>query len=102
VVFTTTNNAYPVCLRAERQFGFDRIFAEEVASHHRTICRTSENLDDHCPTDRWAEVLYPGELSLDHLRKIYVDKEEMVEHVEGILAVVDRNAPVEYQPEVFR
>ena len=102
VVFTTTNNAYPVCLRAERQFGFDRIFAEEVVSHHRTICRTSENLDDRCPTDRWAEVLYPGELSLDHLRKIYVDKEEMVEHVEGILAVVDRNAPVEYQPEVFR
>jgi hypothetical protein len=47
-------------------------------------------------------VLYPGELSLDHLRKIYVDKEEMVEHVEGILAVVDRNVPVEYKPEVFR
>ena len=100
VVFTTTNNAYPTCLRAEGMFGFGRVFADEVESYNRTITRG--DLDDRYPTDRWAEALYPGALSLDHLQRIYVDDEEMTEHIGGILSGVARDCPTEFKPEVFR
>ena len=69
VVFATTNNIYPACLRGEGLAGFDAMFADPVWG--RYSCRQERvGLPDNFTTDRQAEVLYPGELVLDHLQRI--------------------------------
>lgn len=71
VVFTTTNNIYPACRRAEGLAGFSAMFADLVRGRYDTKCDRS-NKRPEWPTDRQAEVLYPGELSCAHLQRIDV------------------------------
>jgi hypothetical protein len=102
VVFTTTNNAYPPCRRAEGLPGFNQLFANTVpygyygSSHHRTA-----TFPDPFPTDRQAEVLYPGELSMDYLTGISVQVESALDDVHGALGAFDMDFPVRLAPEVF-
>lgn len=105
VVFTTTNNAYdPYCRRAEGEDGFERLFEPEVIGYGgRTMSR--RGVPDNCPTDHNAEVLYPGALSLDHLKRIRVLREEDLDGLEGTLAAVDMSdLPIirSCSPEAFR
>ena len=102
VVFTTTNNIYPSCERAEGLRGFCRMFAETVLGrYNRRHSRT--NKLTAWPTDRQAEVLYPGKLSCDHLQRIDVQREESLERVHGALGGLKReDVPVRLAPEVFK
>ena len=100
VVFTTTNNIYPSCRRAEGLDGFLQMFTEPVygrydVQHNRT------NKLSAWPTDRQAEVLYPGELSYDHLQHIYVQLEDSLDDIYGILGALSIEVPVSLAPEVF-
>lgn len=100
VVFATTNNIYPTCERAEGMAGFCRIFAETIKGrydqpHNRT------NKQSAWPTDRQAEVLYPGELSLSYLQRIDVQMVESQDTIHGNLKVFDIDVPVRHAPEVF-
>ena len=71
VVFATTNNIYPACRRQEGLAGFEELFATEVLGRYDTIhTRADKQLD--WPTDRQAEVLYPGEVPCRYLRRIDV------------------------------
>lgn len=56
------------------------------------------------PTDRQAEVLYPGELSCDYLQRIDVQLGESVDAIYGILGGLDLPAEIQvcHAPEVFR
>ncbi len=57
---------------------------------------------DSWPTDRQAEVLYPGELSCRHLRRIDVQLAETTDVLAGILGGLDLEVPVRLAPEVFQ
>ena len=101
VVFTTTNNAYPECLRAEGLAGFSQMFGELVTGYNgRQYNRM--NIGASWPTDRQAEVLYPGELSCEFLQRIDVQTERAYDDVHGILGGIGLSVPVRYAPEVFQ
>ena len=100
VVFTTTNNIYPACKRSEGLTGFCRIFAETIEGrygqqHDRT------NKPAAWPTDRQAEVLYPGELCLSHLLRIDVQQEQSLDTLNGALPEFDMEVPICHSPEIF-
>ena len=101
VVFTTTNNIYPSCLRAEGLPGFLRMFEETVWGRHgQPHCR-SDKIRSAWPTDRQAEVLYPGEVSCNYLQRIDVQHEETGDDIQGVLGGLGLSVPVRYAPEVF-
>ena len=100
VVFTTTNNIYPACMRAEGLAGFRRIFSNGIEGRFGRLHRRTNKLDAW-PTDRQAEVLYPGELSCANLQRIDVQKEESVDTIHGILSAHGKEISVRHAPEVF-
>lgn len=102
VVFTTTNNIYPARLRAEGSSGFEQMFAYHVASRYGGIKIRQQNHPANCPTDRQAEVLYPGVLSLQYMQRIDVQTGECQDDVEGMLGVLDVDVEVRLAPHVFR
>ena len=101
VVFTTTNNIYPACTRAEGLTGFERMFAETVLGRYNVIHNRGDNLPAW-PTDRQAEVLYPGELSCEHLQRIDAQTEDAVDGIHGMLSGLQvKKVTVCHAPEVF-
>lgn len=103
VVFTTTNNIYPACRRAEGLDGFSRMYAERGRGRYGDLQDRVGKLPAW-PTDRQAEVLYPGELSCTHLQRIDVQTEETIDSIYGMLGGLNSslNVPVRYAPEVFK
>ncbi|MCY4651904.1 MAG: DarT ssDNA thymidine ADP-ribosyltransferase family protein [Dehalococcoidia bacterium] len=100
VVFTTTNNIYPLCRRAEGLDGFLQMFTEPVYGRYGVKHNRANKLASW-PTDRQAEVLYPGDLSCTNLQRIYVQLEESLDTVHGILGGLNMDVPVSLAPEVF-
>ena len=101
VVFTTTNNIYPACRRAEGLSGFSQMFSESIRGRYDSLHNRAGKLSSWS-TDRQAEVLYPGELSCDFLQRIDVQTERAFEGVHGILGGIGLSVPVRYAPEVFQ
>ena len=103
VVFATTNNIYPACRRAEGVDGFNQLFAETVRGRHGDV-HDREGKQANWPTDRQAEVLYPGELPCKFLQRIDVQKEEAMETILGAVAGIGfkQKIPVRHAPEIFR
>ncbi len=100
VVFTTTNNIYPACRRAEGLVGFEQMFNDVVAGRYATL-HTRAGLAQHLTTDRQAEVLYPGEVALGRLQRIDVQVEEALDDIEGALGALGLQVPARLAPEVF-
>ena len=100
VVFTTTNNIYPACERAEGLIGFCRMFGDTVygryGSLHDRVDKSAE-----WPTDRQAEVLYPGELSCDYLQRIDVQLEQSLDTIAAAADVLNVMVPIRHASEVF-
>jgi hypothetical protein len=101
VVFTTTNNAYPTCLRAEGIRGFERMFAERVIGYSGQIYSRS-GIALNRPSDRTAEVLYPGQLGLGELQMIYVQVEETLDDITGACGGLGLTVPTRWAPEAFQ
>ena len=73
VWFTTTNNTYPVCQRGQGQDGLQAMFGPEVPWGRRGSVKSRwTGMPDAWTTCQTAEVLYPRQIDLDHLRQIYV------------------------------
>ena len=100
VVFATTNNIYPACRRQEGLAGFEGIFAEEVLGRYDTVHTRTDNQPDW-PTDRQAEVLYPGEVPCGYLRRIDVQRADVIDTIHGVLGGLGLDIPVGHAPEVF-
>ena len=103
VVFATTNNIYPSCERAEGIEGFSRLFAEFVHGRRGELHRR-DGKQPNWPTDRQAEVLYPGELPCMFLQRVDVQSEQTVDTITGALAGLGLGADtiaVRHAPEVF-
>jgi hypothetical protein len=101
VVFTTTNNIYPARLRAEGRAGFEQMFASRVASRYGGIKIRPPGYPASCPTDRQAEVLYPGEVSLTYLQRIDVQTGPCHDDIEGMLGALNLDVQVRLAPHVF-
>ena len=73
VWFATTNNIYPVCRRGQGVDNFEALFQQRVpfGYYGGVHCRRA-NCPERWTTDRSAEVLYPGGVSLDDLQRVYV------------------------------
>jgi len=91
VYFTTTNNMYSGVRRAKGPKGLEAMYAERIVQWHSShVCR--DLATPSCqPTDYQAEVLYPGELSLDYLQHAYVSEEEHLDAIAGMCGMVTRD-----------
>lgn len=101
VVFTTTNNIYPSVQRGRGLERFEAMFADPVVGRYGVV-KTRAGLPESQPTDRAAEVLYPGALSTDRVRAVYVLKPEHKHTVLAWCEALDHaDLRVEIRPEVF-
>lgn len=85
VVFATTNNRYTNCQRAEGVPGLEQLFADEIRPYKPVSTSpriTRHGLGDEQPTDEQAEVLYPGNVDVRHVKAILVETDEAVALVE--------------------
>jgi len=88
VYFATTNNMYTGVTRGKGAIALSNLFAPHVTRWGGNIAVRSDELPDSFTTCQQAEVLYPGELSIEHLRRIYVTRDEDADEVHAQLAVV--------------
>lgn len=72
VYFATTNNAYDRCIRKKGLEGFKDLFAPVIARKSTGWNAHRLTRAERLPTCEQAEVLYPGELPVRYLRRIYV------------------------------
>lgn len=102
VVFTTTNNIYPSCTRAEGLAGFQQMFGDTITGRYGHRHDRIGKLPAW-PTDRQAEVLYPGELSCNYLCRIDVQSEDALDSIHGALGALEVDVvEVHQSPEVFK
>lgn len=88
VLFSTTNNAYPKTERAPDGAGLDALFAPSIRQFPTKWVTRNKALAESHTTCHQAEVLYPKELSLDSLRKIYVQTVEHQDEVSALIALL--------------
>lgn len=85
VVFATTNNSYDQCVRERGAAGLSALFAPMI-ERKKPSWRVFRGLRAaELTTCEQAEALYPGEISTDFLRRIYVREEEYQDQVAGWL-----------------
>ena len=101
VVFSTTNNAYENAHRRRGLLGFEQMFAEEVPWGHFGTISTRRGKAPNQTTDSQAEVLYPGQLDLDHLRRVIARDEATYERVVAVRATFVHCPYVDVIPEAF-
>lgn len=88
VLFSTTNNAYPKTERAPDGAGLEALFVQSIRQFPTKWVSRNKTLLDSNTTCHQAEVLYPQELSLTHLRKIYVKTVEDQDEVSALFALL--------------
>ncbi|MCU1580007.1 MAG: hypothetical protein JWP19_2211 [Rhodoglobus sp.] len=104
VWFTTTNNTYNSTVRrGEGLAGLEDLYAEPIPwGWYGAQSWRSSNTPNNRPTDAQAEVLYPIQLPLDHLRSVSVREEEHIDEVAGWLATMTLpDFSVLHRPDVF-
>ncbi len=87
VTFTTTNNIYTGVKRGCGADGLEQLFARRVMKWEGNIITRKSSTLKNQPTCNQSEVLYPGELSLDYLNFIYVNKSDDASAIESLFAV---------------
>lgn len=103
VNFATTNNMYSGVLRAAGESGLEALFAPTIRRWHSSTVIRPAALDECLPTCPQAEVLYPGEISTDFLKAIYVQTDASAIELAGqVAAVAHRQVKIEVRPELFQ
>jgi len=102
VYFVTTNNIYTGVRRGRGAPALENVFAPRVTRWSDNIVTRTEELPENFPTCGQSEILYPGELSVKHLRHIYVTRNEDADEVHGQLAMLEfRGVDVSVEPDKF-
>ena len=89
VVFTTTNNMYTDVQRDTGVKGLVLLYSSGIRSAGKLIIRSSKLLPSW-PTCPQAEVLYPQELSLNYLDRVFLSTDEQVDDLVAYLDVFNR------------
>lgn len=85
VVFTTTNNIYRTSvIRASGEAGLEGMFAPSILGKNGALVTRSHNPCPSFTTDIEAEVLYPQQVSIDHLQRIIVPSEDALDEICGV------------------
>lgn len=85
VHFATTNNMYSGVCRAAGPAGLERLFSPYTTRWSGNTVTRSPSLPDACTTCIQAEALYPSELSIQYLRRVYVIREDDQDEVHAQL-----------------
>jgi len=101
VYFTTTNNMYSGVDRYTGADGLAQLFGPRIVQWRGSVVERDATCPPNQPTCEQAEVLYPGELSLDYLQKLYVGKSEAGAALDSILDLYSREIEVIERPELF-
>lgn len=103
VYFSTTNNMYSGVKRATGARGLLALFADSITQWNGKIIQRSPNSSPNLTTCSQAEVLYPGELSTEHLQRVYVATGEDHDDICGQCAgVCHPSLEVLVLPEIFK
>ena len=102
VWFTTTNNIYTNVKRAQGAEGLEAIFQTPIHQYQANYSHRPANHPRNLPTCNQAEILYPQELSTDHLQRIYVRCDNDSDELAGQMAATG-HSPVDVvvRPELF-
>lgn len=102
VFFATTNNSYTLCQRNEGSHGLEALFVDNIQRKERwSVWRESRS--PHLPTCEQAEILYPGAVSTEYLRRIYVEEDDHHDMAGGWLQEFDlKGVNVIVSPQKFR
>lgn len=102
VYFTTTNNMYSGVKRAVGADGLTALFAPSIVQWHSSIETRKADLPSNMTTCVQAEVLYPGEVSTEFLRAIYVAEDAHADEVAGQIGAVGHcRVDIIVEPERF-
>ena len=102
VYFATTNNMYSGVRRAMGADGLTALFAPSIVRWHSSIVIRKADLPPNMTTCVQAEALYPGEVSTEFLRTIYVADGAHADEVAGQMgAVGHRRVDIIVEPERF-
>lgn len=102
VHFTTTNNIYTGVRRGGGGNGLESLFAHKVIRWTGKVVERDSFMPDNHTTCIQAEVLYPGAVSTEFLRRIYVRDEQSADELAGQLHVL-QHPPVDIDiaPKLF-
>ena len=110
VVFVTTNNIYPARTRGKGADGLLSLFASPVPGYYGRATERVREMPANWTTDVQAEVLYPGPISTDFVRRIYVLSDEHGDLVASQYDILrsrgnlgDRRdeLPIDVRPDLF-
>jgi hypothetical protein len=106
VHFTTTNNTYRSCVkRGTGVNGLKALFAPSVEwGYYGDVKTRHTTTPTNFTTDPQAEVLYPGEVPLRFLQRVYVREADSIDDIKGWCSIFRcvPPVPVEHRPEVFQ
>ncbi|MBK0868313.1 DUF4433 domain-containing protein [Saccharopolyspora sp. HNM0986] len=104
VYFATTNNIYPCVKRDTGASGLAALYDRVIEwGYYKTKIERKPTMPTSFPTDPQAEVLYPKQVPLDYLRRIYVREPEHIDWVNSLFPLLQvSRVPVEHKPEVFQ
>jgi hypothetical protein len=101
VIFVTTNNIYPEAKRGRGCSGLEALFAQSLYNGKCTLHR--KGYPDNITTCNQAEVLYPGPLSLDFLKRIHVNDDAGAALISAQVAVCGgEKYEICISPELFK
>lgn len=102
VYFTTTNNMYSGVSRNLGLNGLNSMFMPSINQWNGKVVSRLANAELCTTTCNQAEVLYPGQLSTDFLRCIYVHSEKYADELAGQMAVVGHKIiDIHVRPDLF-
>lgn len=81
VYFTTTNNMYTGVRRRIGPVGLESMFSHRIEQWSGRTVERATGLPANVPTCHQAEVLYPGQVSVNYLRCVYVTQGGDVDQV---------------------
>ncbi|MBP1881811.1 DarT ssDNA thymidine ADP-ribosyltransferase family protein [Sinorhizobium mexicanum] len=89
VYFSTTNNIYSGTQRQKGLAGFKALFAASVSRWwNNTVLR--KDRPDHLTTCEQAEVLYPGQIDMRNLKRVYVADGDLADRIAAYLGTYNR------------
>lgn len=102
VYFTTTNNIYTGVLRGLGSDGLEALFSKRIVRWRNEVVIRDPATPLNYVTCEQAEVLYPEEVPVGFLNKIYVASDEIADEIYGLLSVLGyKDIEIVVKPEVF-
>jgi hypothetical protein len=81
---------------------FGSLFAERIVRWRNNVVTRDPASPLNYVTCEQAEVLYPGEVPVDFLKKIYLVSDEIADEVHGLVSVLGyKDIEIVVKPEVF-